>query len=555
MNPADTQSQEFEELDLRFADFIARFAPAHAASTVSNTAATLSAHMRAGHTCLHLPSLPNPPAAEILLQCKAIGGPDPAGTQPLVLDGPRLYLRRYWTYEQQLAHAILQRCSGDAPPALEDRQQQAVEAATLRRFLVVSGGPGTGKTTTVLRILARLLSQRPQLRVALCAPTGKAAARLQTSIREGAAREQHTIPLPESASTIHRLLGSIHNSPAFRHNAAHPLPVDLLVVDEASMVPLPLMAKLLDALAPDASILLLGDRDQLASVEPGSVLGDIAIAATTHGSALSGSMVTLEKNYRFGNESPIYALCQSIRTGSHADALEMLRSASEQDGTIRSIQIPAPKALAASLRGPIVEGFRTVLTAPNADAALEAFTQFRVLCALRSGPYGVEQLNTLITRILREEDLLPPATPHRSITEGDVEPIHGLPFLIQENDSQLGLFNGDIGIFWKSGDAAPMACFASNGETPSQVSPARLPKHEPAFAMTVHKSQGSEFDNVLLILPDQPSPVLTRELVYTGITRARRSVEIWHSPDVLRDAIAATIHRDSGLADALLRAP
>lgn len=375
------------------------------------------------------------------------------------------------------------------------------------------------------------------LRVALAAPTGKAAARLQETLRAGCSG-----PLQDhltSASTLHRLLGSRNASIYFHHNASNPLPVDLVVVDEASMVPLTMMARLFDALPEKARLILIGDRDQLASVEPGSVLGDIAEAASQAGGPLQGSLVTLRKNYRFGNDSSIFALCNAVRNGEVNQALEILNSGGQPDLGARSV--PSPMELPAALQPEIVAGYSPYLRTSDPAQALKEFQKFRVLCALRVGPYGMESLNRQIEEILRTEGLI----------SGPRNAFPGMPILITHNDYQLRLFNGDIGIFLPNLSGSLLAWFIGDDGNLCQIPLARLPEYEPAFAMTVHKSQGSEFENVLVLLPNQESAALTRELLYTALTRARKRVEVWFNEPVLRAAIARQVRRDSGLKQRL----
>jgi exodeoxyribonuclease V alpha subunit len=470
---------------------------------------------------------------------RAVGSPDDG--RPLVLDqAGRLYLRRYWEYEKSLAHAILNRCDGAAiiDSKTDDLHQLAIETALARRFLVISGGPGTGKTTAVLKILERMVAQPggEHLRIALAAPTGKAAARLEESLRSGTSALQDR--LPKSASTLHRLLGARPDTVSFRHNAKNPLPVDVMVVDEASMVSLTMMAKLLDALPEKARVILLGDSHQLASVEPGYVLGDIAGAASTPGSPLQGSLVGLQKNYRFGNRSTIFALSSAVRDGDAGRVFEILGGGDQPDLAVA--QTPAVSQLMQELKPRIIAGYSAYLNESDPLEALKKFQQFRVLCALRSGPYGVENMNRKIEAILRAEGLLP-----------DTQMAHGLPILITRNDPGLRLFNGDIGILLPGEGGALMAWFIDEEGGLRHFAPARLPDYEAAFAMTVHKSQGSEYNDVLLVLPPKPSPVCTRELVYTGLTRARDRVELWFREPVLRAAIATPVRRSSGLQERL----
>jgi len=434
------------------------------------------------------------------------------------------------------------RCEGDAPPVAssEDLQELAIATALARRFVVISGGPGTGKTTTVLKILERMLAgvEGEHLRIALAAPTGKAAARLEESLRSGVGGAIHD-RLPKSASTLHRLLGWRPDSVNFRHNAANPLPVDVVVVDEASMVPLTMMAKLFDALPGHARVILLGDRHQLASVEPGYVLSDIADAAGDPASPLHGSLVTLQKNYRFGNKSGIFELSGAVREGNADRAIAVLNAGGAPDLSVS--KTPSPSQLVEKLRPAILAGFSACLRENDPAAALKQFRKFRVLCALRSGPYGVENLNRRIAEILHGEGLVAGGRFYA-----------GLPVLITQNDYELRLFNGDVGIlFPDAADGALMAWFLDEEGGLRRVAPMRIPLWEPAFAMTVHKSQGSEYDDVLLVLPARESPVITRELVYTGLTRARNKVEIWFQESPLREAVGRPLQRSSGLRERL----
>ena len=549
----------FADLDRHFARFVARFG---GGEPVARAAAFLSRAVRQGHICLDLtvaplsetgeplpwPSLPEWRAA--LQQCRAVGGTESSAVTPLLLDAAgRLYLRRYYDYEAALARALLNRaqpCDG----AAREGQHAAIEAALANPLTVISGGPGTGKTTTVVEMLLRLLAQNSApLRIALAAPTGKAAARLEQALRGGLTRSGQTAWLAAipHASTLHRLLGTRRDSPQFKHHAGNPIALDLLVVDEASMVPLPLMAKLFDALPPHARVILLGDRDQLASVEPGSVLADIVDAASLPGNALQGTLAVLKKNYRFGNESAIYRLCETVRLGLQSDAIALLSTPSS--GDLGSAPLPSPRHLSEALREPVLAGYGAYLRESDPAKALEAFGQFRVLCAVRKGPYGVGELNRRIAALLRESGHL----------KGAHALCAGMPLLITRNDPQLGVFNGDIALLLPDPAQADMpepplwAWLPGDGESAAlrRIAPAQLPEHEPAFAMTVHKSQGSDFDRVLLVLPERDSPVLTRELIYTGLTRARRRVEIWYTPGIFEQGIARRTERASGLRDAL----
>jgi exodeoxyribonuclease V alpha subunit len=518
----------------------------------------------------------------------------PGDYAPLILDDAgRLYLYRYWAYEQELATDLRARVADDPadvdprrlrggldrlfPPTgdAEDRQRVAAAVAALKRFTVISGGPGTGKTTTVVRILALLLEQAATpLRIALAAPTGKAAARMQEAIR--ASRE--TLPvdarvrdaIPVEATTIHRLLGFRPGSVTFRHDREDPLPVDVLVVDEASMVDLALMAKLVRAVPGPARLILLGDKDQLASVEAGAVLGDICgdspgfssafrrrlIELTGQDPADLGSaasrdepaagppirdaIVQLTRSYRFGRDSGIGRLAFLVNRGDGPAALDLLTRGGCDDLVWHPLE--SPRTLAARLAG-IAPRLGAYLNGGTPETALAALDRFRVLSVHRTGPYGVETLNALIATSLEARGGMHP----RGLW------YHGRPVLVTANDYNLRLFNGDLGITLRDAEAEHKLRIFFRGADgrPRRLSPARLPEHETAFAATVHKSQGSEAEGVLLILPNALSPVMTRELLYTGITRARSSVEIWATPEIFEAAVARRLARSSGLRDAL----
>jgi exodeoxyribonuclease V alpha subunit len=458
-----------------------------------------------------------------------------------------------------------------------DWQRLAAAVAALKRFAVISGGPGTGKTTTVVRILALLLEQAPApLRIALAAPTGKAAARMQEAIR--ASREALPVDarirdaIPVEATTIHRLLGFRPGSVAFRHDRDNPLPVDVLVVDEASMVDVALMTKLARAVPRPSRLILLGDKDQLASVEAGAVLGDICgdspgfspgfrrrlievtgqnpadpgSAASREGSAaeagppIRDAIVQLNRSYRFGQDSGIGRLAQFVNRGDGQSALDLLTRGECEDIVWRPLE--SPRDLAPRL-AEIAGKLGAYLAAETPEAVLTALDGFRVLCAHRTGPYGVETLNTLITNCLESRRAIRPRAPW----------YHGRPVLVTANDYNLRLFNGDLGITLADASASDRlrVFFRTADGSVRRLSPARLPEHETAFAATVHKSQGSEAGEILLILPDELTPVMTRELVYTGLTRARRRVEVWGSAAVLAAAISRRLSRSSGLRDAL----
>jgi exodeoxyribonuclease V alpha subunit len=519
----------------------------------------------------------------------------PGEYKPLVLDEiGRLYLYRYWNYEDKLANWIKSRVGEDERnidfrrlkeglarlfPEREadviNWQKVAAFTALTKPFCVISGGPGTGKTATVGKILALLLEKagprRP--RIALAAPTGKAAARLQEAIKEtrGTLNCPSSIKeaIPNEASTIHRLLGTIPDSPDFRYNPDNPLPFDTVVIDEASMGDLPLMSKLIQALPSEARLILLGDKDQLASVEAGAVLGDICdtgnvhcfskrfaddlkrvtgygITAEANGrnkGAIQDCVIELRKSYRFRSDSGIGAASRAVNAGDGDLAVTVMTTG--RYGDIEWKGLPHPQALGKALRDLVVEGFESYLKAREVSEIFELFDRFRILCVVREGPCGVVALNALVERILRMERLIEP----------DQAWYRGRPVLITRNDYHLGLFNGDVGIVFPDSEAKGelRAFFPDTGGHLRKFHPLRLPEHETVYAMTVHKSQGSEFDRVVLLLPDRDSPVLTRELLYTALTRSRERVEVWGVERVFRAAVSRRIERTSGLRDALWR--
>jgi exodeoxyribonuclease V alpha subunit len=358
------------------------------------------------------------------------------------------------------------------------------------------------------------------------------------------------------------------DSAFFRHNAENPLPFDAVVVDEASMVDLALMAKLVAAIPQSARLILLGDKDQLASVEAGAVLADLCNGGEQHRysaqfiadfNALTGQnlpsdavagppsdlgdcIVELRKNYRFGAKSGIYRLSRAVNDGKSEKALEVLRESGGSAGSRVSWKpLPAPAALKAALKPIVLSRYQDYLQAGNPTEALAALGQFRILCALRNGPYGVESLNRLVEEVLSEAGLI----------EANALFYAGRPVMVVRNDYNLKLFNGDIGVVLPNDSKELRACFAGPEQTIRDFMPIRLPEQDTAYAMTVHKSQGSEFERVLLVLPGEDSLVLTRELVYTGLTRASKEVELWSDQGIFATAVRRRISRRSGLREAL----
>jgi exodeoxyribonuclease V alpha subunit len=509
----------------------------------------------------------------------------PGQHAPLILEAHRLYLGKYWRYEQTVADALrerleaglpldaarladgLRRLFGAMPDGGVDWQSIAAAIAVSRRFAVISGGPGTGKTTTVVKVLALLLEQEPALHIALAAPTGKAAARLTQAIRAGKDRVDAAgtvlARIPEEASTLHRLLGAGFGR-GFRHDRDNPLVLDCLVVDEASMIDLPLMARLLAALPAQSRLILLGDRDQLASVEAGNVLGDItgqgreiryscaqtvfmgSLGMAVGGAAPAGAppppriadaVGLLRVSYRFAGDSGIGELARRVNAGEGEAALQLF-------GDHRYRDIAWLDAWQDSLNPACLdwalERYARYLQQDDVAEALRVFEQARVLAALQGGPFGVGEINRRITERLQA----------RGLIRGGEE-YHGKPVMVTANDYELGLFNGDIGLLWHAGNDSLRAWFAFTGEKPRSVSVRQLPEHDCAYALTVHKSQGSEFDEVLLVLPSAESPVLTRELVYTGVTRARSRITLQGERQSFVQGCRLRVQRASALAEKL----
>jgi len=456
-----------------------------------------------------------------------------ATTTPLVWDGRRLFLRRYWAYEQQVAHDLQARVQVPAAlgaamqAALAGRfadagQQNAARIALTHRLAVISGGPGTGKTHTLARIIALLLEENADLRIALAAPTGKAAARMTEALRAAALCTANIAVAPEGR-TLHRLLGMRADGSGFYHCRERPLAVDVLVVDEASMIDLSLMCHLLDALPAAARLILLGDRDQLAAVEAGAVFADLCASEQ-----LASAVATLVTRFRFAGESGIARLAEALRTGDAAGTLARLQSATDDlDWQPRS----DTQALAAAARDGYQAYREAVVEGLPPGELFESFQRFRVLCAHRQ---DVAEINRTLS------------PPDGLLAQS------GTPVMVVKNDPLLRLFNGDIGLVLPDPvDGSLKVCFVSSGDgaavKPRWIPFARLPDWEVAWAMTVHKSQGSEFERVMLVLPGAVSAVVTRELVYTGVTRAKRHLSLWATAPVLQAASENRAGRMSGL--------
>ncbi len=460
-----------------------------------------------------------------------------AAPRPLRLVDGLLYLERYWR-DQEVVRAHLQARIDEpqAPvgvlvpePSGDPRlagQDAAVVSALGRRVTVIAGGPGTGKTRVIARLVDAFSGGGRPLLIGLAAPTGKAAARMTESLRQAGGGG----PV-RAASTVHRLLGSRPGSRSrFRHDAANPLPHDVVIVDELSMVSMSLMARLLSALKPTARLVLVGDPDQLASVEAGAVLADLVAAR-----AMQPSVVRLEHNFRFAGA--IEQLASAIRTGDAGGALAVLAA-----GGREALLLPPGPGSDALRERSVAAGSRLIEAARRGDAegALAALDAHRVLCAHRTGPFGVGQWERTIAAWLSE------AQPGFAVGEFYV----GRPLLMTRNAADLDLYNGDTGVVVPGRDGAPQAVFAT-GSGLKRYSPYLLDGLESVHAMTIHKSQGSQFRHVSVVLPPVGSPLLTRELLYTAVTRASDGVLIVGTPEAVTAAIERPAERTSGLASRL----
>ncbi|MGM0588034.1 MAG: exodeoxyribonuclease V subunit alpha [Bacteroidota bacterium] len=537
--------------------------------------------------------------AESMADSDVVGTPNDA-QHPLIFDRGYLYYQRYWMYECTLADLLVEKARQPLPEfdteqaaewittLLDDNPQPeapnwsriALWVALRRRLMILTGGPGTGKTYTLVRLMALrlLLAQEDQteLNIALAAPTGKAAARIDESIGESLGELTAELPdvvmnqLPKEAQTIHRLLGTRRNQPEFRHNRDNPLPHDMIIVDEASMVDIALMTKLLEALKPEAQLILLGDKDQLASVEAGSVLGDICSPLVTDTQSSAGlnqfsdsllnelaeasisklpepvdratdtdlldCMIQLTYSHRFKDAPDIGNLADFINRGNAYEALQHV----EQSEVTR---LGHPDQLRDVLTFCEQWSYcRARYTADHAQELFEAWTDFQILNAHRRGALSSSTVNHLLDQWMRSRQQW-----------GEQSTWYpGRPIMITENNYELNLFNGDIGITVRDTQEPEKLRIAFN--TPEGIrliAPAQLSSYDSAWALTVHKSQGSEFDEVLLILPDQPSPILTRELVYTALTRARSKFTVWGKVALFKQAVEQRIQRTSALGERL----
>ena len=510
--------------------------------------------LRGGSVCIELASVALAVGVEDVLW------PEPAGWlaavrgSPLLRDPPvlhlyddrLLYLDRYWREEKQVCDDLLalrvSKPTGDVPaferlfPAGFEEQREAAEIALAQAVTVLTGGPGTGKTTTVARLLALLAEQAgaSRLRIALAAPTGKAAARLQEAVQHEVAKldAADRSRLGElQAMTLHRLLGSRPDSSSrFRHDRGNRLPHDVIVVDETSMVSLTMMARLLEAVRPDARLVLVGDADQLASVEAGAVLADLVDGLSARADM---RVAALRTSHRFGEA--IGLLADAIRVGDADRALQLLRCGDEH---IEFIEDEAPDSMRPILL-PHALRLREAALFGADDVALATLDEQRLLCAHREGPYGVRHWNRQVEKWLSEETGQPPWS----------EWYPGRPLLVTANDYGLRVYNGDTGVVIAGPDGLRAVIAGAGG--PLDFATSRLSDIETMHAMTIHKSQGSQADEVTVLMPPEDSRLLTRELLYTAVTRAKRKVRVVGSEASVRAAIGRRAVRASGLRQRL----
>ncbi len=503
--------------------------------------------------------------------------------KPLILDGNIIYLQRYWNYENFVAQWILERSQRhlleNAIPNLDavieavsgkrkvdPDQARAVRAALKNRFTVISGGPGTGKTTTIARIIVAFhrLADDKSPRILLGAPTGKAAARMQEALHHGMAEllgddEAGTISDPIEAKTLHRLLELSPGKNRVRYTPESPLAADVIIVDEASMIDLALMARLFQAVPSEARLILVGDKDQLASVEAGSVMGDICAGISTSGEddsggksrtsvrrQLSDHMVVLKRSYRFTSGSGIEALGRATNAGNSRLVADLLADA--DTGHINFKEIHEFRDLEANLPRLVLEHIAPVFATVDPLGAIAQLEQFKILTPYRKGPFGVEAVNQLVESTLRRQGVIEP------VPGWGGQWYAGRPVMINRNDYFHHLFNGDVGItrmVHEGGDPQVRVGFPYGRDAIRYLAPEQLSHYETVYAMSVHKSQGTEFEKIVLILPDRDSPLLTRELIYTAVTRARQTVEIWGRREILSAAVKRRIQRASGLRNKL----
>lgn len=541
------ETLQFSRLDTAFSYFLSQRASLNKnqKKDFKVLISKLSSHQFQGHNCIYL----NQIEKSLVL---ASGLIKENNLSPLVLENNRLYLHRYWFYENRLAQQITNRLS---PPTTDkktshivnqyfkqdtneiDLQKEAATKAVTQSFSIITGGPGTGKTTTVVKILAILLelahTKNASLHIALAAPTGKAAKRLEESINIS----KNTLPCPDSikqkipstATTLHRLLGTNHSSPYFKHNSQHPLTHDVVIIDEASMIDLALMGKLIDSLKQDARFILLGDKDQLASVESGAVLSDLT-------TALPDQTIELKKSHRFQGE--IKKLADATNNQLPEKAWDILENDQQQASLLEENLIDYAVEHYTNY-------FQKIKNNVKFNEAFSIFNQFQILCATRHGENGVFDINNKIEERLTKQNKI-------QITG---QWYIGRPIMVTQNNTETQLYNGDIGIYLQDTiSVKPAIFFLQPDGNVKKILPSRLPAHETVFAMSIHKSQGSEFDECLCVLPNTMNPILSKELIYTAITRAKTKIKMHCTYSIFSQALQNKVVRTGGLFEKLTKA-
>ncbi len=518
---------------------------------------------------------------------------EPEEYKPLILNKNRVYMYKFWVWEKKIAKYIksksgepFEQCDINAAKQIFNRIFDidnpktypiilAGVSALLKKLTVIIGGPGTGKTTAAANILAMLINietaknSDKNMKIAFAAPTGKAAARLKEAmakVKTDINYDKKILSLiPETSYTIHRLLKPTFDFSAYRHNKTNPLDFDIIVIDEASMIDIKLMTALIEAIDKDTKVIILGDKNQLASVEPGAVLADICgdnkaesfsknfislvqqITGINQNSLKNlqikdnsfDNIIEFKTDFRFDKESGIKKLSDLINDQKAKEAFDYLKKGSKKD--IKFITVKKPADLHYELQKAVLTYYKDYLTSENLEDCIRLFNQFKILCAVKKGYYGINTLNMAIEKMLEAKKLISLKTKW----------YHKKPLLITKNDYQTNLFNGDTAIVFNTDQNIPYAVLSDSNGKIRQIACSMLAHYQTAYAITVHKSQGSEFDNVILVLPDAKYPVLTKELIYTAVTRAKKKVTILGTEEIFLYCVQRKAERASGLKEEL----
>ena len=597
----------YEPIDLWFGQKITE-TDARKEPVILITAALISRLSRQGDACLNLKAYADKSDAlygeknndarpflfpkiekwlQILNTSPCVG--KPKEYKPLILDKNKLYMYKFWLYQKKIAKYLKSANKHPNEPYNINAAKQtfarifnikekksypiilAAASALLKKITVITGGPGTGKTAAVADILAALINietiQNPnkEITIALAAPTGKAAARLKESMAKIKTDKKYDKKIlsviPETSYTIHRLLKPNSDFSAYMRNKTNPLNFDIIVIDEASMIDIKLMTALIEAIDKNTKVIMLGDKNQLASVEPGAVLADICgdnkaknfsknfishvkQITDVHPADLKhlqiqknafDNIIEFKTDFRFNKKSGIKKLSDLVNAQKAQEALNYLKKESKKD--IKFIAVKKTADLHSQVQKAVLTRYKNYLKSEQPENCIKLFNQFKILCAVKKGAYGTESINTATEKILREKKLISLKT----------EWYHKRPLLITKNDYQTNLFNGDAAIVFNTDGNIPYAVLSDNNGKIKKIACSNLAYYQTAYAVTVHKSQGSEFDNVMLILPNAKSPVLTKELIYTAITRAKKSVTILGTEEIFIYSVQKKTKRASGL--------